>query len=83
MKFILHDAGDPSVGIFPYYNTVEVTREHEPQFTEDEVEALKDGLRDALCPDGVCVTEAEFLEQAARDGKAEEDLLKGQEEEPA
>jgi hypothetical protein len=59
MKFILHERGDSSVGISDYYATVEVTRTPDPEFTEDEIEALKSALSDALLDGGIVMTEAE------------------------
>jgi hypothetical protein len=64
MKFFLYEAGDPSVGIFPYTATVEITRTPDPEFTEDEIEALKTALSDALMDGGIVATEAEWLAEA-------------------
>lgn len=60
IRFVLEDRGDMSVGIWPWFEIVTVTRSNSNEFTEDEIEELKKGLRDALCPDGGCVTEKEY-----------------------
>jgi len=69
LKFVLEDRGDRGVGIFPWFETVTVSIEHGNEFTEDEIAGLKDGLREALCTDGVCVTEAEWTAATEAENK--------------
>ncbi|MGB2626449.1 MAG: hypothetical protein WAK20_06645 [Candidatus Acidiferrum sp.] len=55
-KFYLHDSGDDSVGMFARTWTITIQRTPDPEFTEDEIE----GLRDALCPDGRVFSEKDW-----------------------
>jgi hypothetical protein len=80
MKFILHERGDSSVGISDYYATVEVNRTPDPEFTEDEIEALKSALSDALIDGGIVMTEAEAAAEAKATWPEPDDLCAAPEE---
>jgi hypothetical protein len=81
MKFILHDSGDMSVGIWPYTATVEVTRTPDPDFTGDEIEALKVALSTSLMDGGVVATEAEWAAEAAAENAQIENMMDHEHEE--
>lgn len=74
LRFVLHDRGDSSVGIFPYTECIQVSADPPREFSEDEITELCAALQTALCPDGRCIPEPEWMREIEAENQKWDEL---------